>query len=92
MTELSDRPTLADEKLLTLSQAAKYFPSRPCTRTVWRWVNRGIGGTKLETVRIGAKRFTSEESCDRWISQLNSKEDSKCNGCGPANNTGSATS
>jgi hypothetical protein len=91
MTELSERPALAAEQLLTISQAAKQFPSRPCTRTVWRWADRGIHGTKLETIRIGAKRFTSQAAIDRFISELN-KEDSKCNGCGPANNTGSATS
>ena len=71
MTVLSDRPPLADEKLLTISQAAKEIPSRPCSRSVWRWADSGINGIRLETIRIGAKRYTSREAISRFISKLN---------------------
>lgn len=55
------------ERLLTISAAAKSLPHRPHVATVWRWVQSGCRGTKLETILIGGRRYTSEEALQRFI-------------------------
>jgi len=47
------------------------MPGRPHTATKWRWALRGVKGVKLETVMIGAIRFTSEEAIARFLAKLN---------------------
>lgn len=56
------------EHLLTINQAARRLPNQPHPSTVWRWVLTGLsGGAKLESVKIGGKRYTSVEAVDRFI-------------------------
>jgi hypothetical protein len=55
------------ESLLGISQAAHQSPGRPHISTVWRWINRGIRGIKLETVMIGGRRYTSAEALERFF-------------------------
>lgn len=62
--------TLAEEKLLTISQAAASAPGRPDVRTVWRWIEKGVKGTRLEVLRAGGKTFTSEQAMDRFFQRL----------------------
>ena len=58
---------LLDEVLLCLTESAKLFPV-PCSRaTLERWVRRGVRGVRLETVRIGNRRFTSEQAIRRFL-------------------------
>ncbi|WP_390884436.1 DUF1580 domain-containing protein [Humisphaera borealis] len=35
--------------------------------TLYRWINNGLRGVKLETVLIGGSRCTSVEACERFI-------------------------
>jgi hypothetical protein len=56
-----------NEQLLSLREAAASLPTRPHICTVHRWRLRGIGGVKLDTVKIGGRRFTSLEELDRFI-------------------------
>jgi Protein of unknown function (DUF1580)/Helix-turn-helix domain len=62
------------EELLTISEASKEFPIRPHTTTVWRWVHRGINGTKLESIKIGGRRYTSKEAINRFISETSASQ------------------
>jgi hypothetical protein len=60
------------EQLIPLSQVPDHLPrtnagNRPHPATIYRWVSRGIRGTKLETIRIGGRRLTSVEAIDRFI-------------------------
>lgn len=55
------------DKLLTLREAAEHLPGRPHVSTVWRWVLRGVRGTKLTTVVRGGRRFTSQEALVQFI-------------------------
>jgi hypothetical protein len=55
------------ERLLTISAAAVSLQHRPHVATVWRWVQSGCRGVKLETVLIGGRRYTSKEALERFI-------------------------
>ena len=39
--------------------------------TVWRWSQRGIRGFVLESFNLGAKKFTTREAFQRWVSLTN---------------------
>jgi len=43
----------------------KNFGHKVALGSVYRWINKGIGGVRLETIKIGAKRFTSAQALDR---------------------------
>lgn len=43
----------------------KTFGHKVHIASVYRWVNRGLGGARLETIKVGAKRFTSAQALDR---------------------------
>lgn len=55
------------DSLLSIPEAAHQSPGRPHIATVWRWINRGVRGVKLETVMIGGRRFTSREALERFF-------------------------
>lgn len=55
------------EHMLTISQASQTLPGRPHVSTIWRWVNRGCRGVRLETVLIGGTRYTSREALQRMV-------------------------
>ena len=56
-----------NESLLSVAEAAKLLPRRPALRTIWRWIERGCNGVRLETVKIGDRRFTSREALHRFV-------------------------
>jgi hypothetical protein len=55
------------EKMIRVGEAANHIPGHPHVATVWRWALRGVRGVKLETVLVGAQRFTSHEAIERFI-------------------------
>jgi hypothetical protein len=67
------------ESLLTLSAAARELPG-PSGRglhvsTLWRWAQRGVKGTRLETVMIGGIRYTSREALERFVARTTAAAD-----------------
>ncbi|MEL7484628.1 MAG: DUF1580 domain-containing protein, partial [Planctomycetota bacterium] len=63
------------EELITLAAAARKVPGRvpgkPVhTATLARWATRGVGGRRLETLKIGGRLFTSVEALSRFVSGL----------------------
>ena len=58
---------LDKERGMTLTSAARSLPKPPHISTVWRWVNRGVRGTRLETVVVGGRRYTSREAIARFV-------------------------
>lgn len=60
------------EQLVRLSQVPKLLPPNPSSSnkvhiaTVYRWVQRGRNGRKLETVKIGGTQYTSFEAIRRF--------------------------
>lgn len=66
------------EDILSLSEARKELQQltrkRPDKATLTRWIHRGIGGTKLEAVRLGGTQlFTSRQALTRFIEARTAK-------------------
>ncbi len=63
-----------DDELVPLVEVARSLPrlrnGRPVhVATVWRWAKRGLGGVKLETIKIGGTTCTSKAALRRFFSQ-----------------------
>jgi len=69
---------VSKEKLLTIPAAARSLPHGPAhVATVWRWIQTGCRGVRLESVLVGGKRFTSEEALQRFFERGNAAADGK---------------
>jgi len=55
------------ETICTLKEVPTIVPTRPCFATIWRWTQRGIGGTRLETYKIGSRVITSHQAVHRFL-------------------------
>jgi hypothetical protein len=55
------------ETIIPIAEAPKHFPGRPNVSSVYRWFGKGSRGARLETIVVGAKRFTSIEAIQRFI-------------------------
>ena len=62
---------MIQEALVPLSKARELFPQAPSPATLERWVRIGAHGVKLEIIRIGKNRYTSEEAVHRFIDAQN---------------------
>lgn len=65
------------EKLVRIPDATKFIPTYgsragAAVSTIYKWVTVGCEGIVLESVKIGRKRFTSEEAVKRFLAQLGS--------------------
>jgi hypothetical protein len=66
------------EETFPLSQATRRIASLRCRRngkpiassTLWRWHTKGLGGVRLEVVRLGGLTCTSEDAVTRFFSAL----------------------
>jgi hypothetical protein len=63
------------EHLLTLPEAAASLPGRPNVSTVHRWRLRGVRGVRLESCRIGGRRYTSVEALCRFAAKTTAVAD-----------------
>lgn len=59
------------ETLVRITRASEHFPSRPHLATLFRWVQKGVKGHRLEAVRVGAIWHTSIEAIARFLAALN---------------------
>lgn len=59
------------EDVLTLQDARREIASvtgqRPDKTTLYRWCLRGVGGIKLEHIRLGDRILTSRQALTRFI-------------------------
>jgi hypothetical protein len=39
--------------------------------TMWRWAQKGVRGIRLETLRVGGRRYSSVEAYERFLVRLN---------------------
>ncbi len=80
------------EKLLPLSAAAEKFPGgKRHISSLHRYRLRGVGGVRLDAVKLGGRWFTSEESIDRFVAQLNGvRSDAESGSAVPRDKTGFA--
>lgn len=62
-----------NEELIALTDVADHLPRRGGRKvnysTIFRWVQRGIRGKRLETVRMGGCRFTSKAALNRFFAE-----------------------
>jgi hypothetical protein len=78
LNRLQERPMIdiTNETLVQLSEAAGLLPGRRGKKlhvsTLYRWVQRGVRGVRLETVLIGGSRLTSVEAIERFVDRLSS--------------------
>ncbi len=61
------------QKLISIKQATKVIPTRPHKSTIFRWIERGCRGKKLESWTIGGQRFTSVEALETFFSATNNR-------------------
>jgi len=66
---------IQSETTCSIAEAAKRFPGRPHVATVWRYVHHGVHGQRLETIKVGGKRFTSHEAIERFIERVTAAAD-----------------
>ena len=70
---------LLTEDLLTMTEArgeiAMLTRRRPDKATLHRWLHRGVGGQKLEAVRLGRQWFTSRQAITRFITARTAARD-----------------
>ena len=52
---------------IPLSAASKLIPGRPAISTLHRWCTRGVRGVKLANIRIGSRRFTTQDAIDEFV-------------------------
>lgn len=72
----------AIEQPKPLSLAARECPNRKGGRgvgvaTIWRWVQRGVRGIRLETIMVGGTRMTTPEALARFFAEVTAVADSK---------------
>jgi hypothetical protein len=59
------------ENVFPLSAGTHRLETRPSAASLWRWALKGLRGTKLETVLIGGRRYTSDAAFDRFVRSIN---------------------
>jgi len=59
-------------QFIALLKAAAYFPNRPHAGTLMRWALKGVGPSrvKLQTWKVGGRRYTTRDAIDRFVAQL----------------------
>lgn len=62
---------LSTEHLIPIRNVPHRLPPRPTGRrvhisAVYRWIQRGVRGVQLETIRIGGTSYTSIEALQRF--------------------------
>jgi hypothetical protein len=58
-----------EETLWTMAEAAEF--AKVNHQNIYSWTLKGVRGVVLESVQIGAKRFTSKEAMGRFIALQN---------------------
>jgi hypothetical protein len=66
---------VANEQLLTFSEAARMLPGHVHASTLHRWRLCGVRGLKLETVIVGGRRYTSREAIVRFSAAVTEARD-----------------
>lgn len=74
---------LLNEQVLTIPEAAKRLPGRrgkPIhVSTVYRWIQTGVEGIRLEAARMGGTMVTSVEALQRFLVGLSSGSPTRLN-------------
>ncbi|WP_391540606.1 DUF1580 domain-containing protein [Lignipirellula cremea] len=52
---------------MPITKLAKQLPVPPSSATLWRWHAHGVQGVRLETVRIGGRRYCSPRAFNEFV-------------------------
>lgn len=64
------------EDVLPLADAKKLLPGRPDRSTIYRWaLGGGSHGVKLQSAKVGRKRFTSRQAIQRFVEAVTAAAD-----------------
>lgn len=77
---------LATEKLVLVEKCGHLFPEpEPTQATLFRWADpaRGCAGCVLESLKIGRRRYTTENAIHRFIFALNASSSEETPGVTP---------
>jgi hypothetical protein len=71
---------ILEEQVTGLAEAARLLPQlrrgRPVSpSTIYRWIESGVNGIRLETAMLGGRRVTSKEALLRFFARLNAESD-----------------
>jgi hypothetical protein len=74
--------SVASDNLIPIREVPKRLPPRPGGKrihisAVYRWIQRGVRGVKLETVRVGGTSYTSTEALQAFAEGLSAVGDSR---------------
>ncbi len=66
---------IACDELIPIREVPKRLPKKPCGKrihisAVYRWMQKGVRGVKLDFVFIGGTRYTSVEALQRFVDRL----------------------
>lgn len=58
-----------------INEVPRHLPRRSGKRvhisTIWRWIQRGVRGVKLESLNIGGRRYVPREALEHFLEALN---------------------
>jgi hypothetical protein len=65
---------ISKQQILTLKEAIAVVPKidgkRPSLGSLYRWVNKGIRGVRLEVISIGGRTCTTRESLNMFFNEV----------------------
>lgn len=66
---------ITTETLICIGDAAAMVPScrqgkKTSTATIWRWISKGHGGIKLESIKRPGGTLTSREAVQRFLNAI----------------------
>jgi hypothetical protein len=66
---------IGNEELIPIRQVPSKLPARANGKqvhvtTVYRWINNGVRGVKLESLKVGGTTYTSAEALQRFAEAL----------------------
>jgi Protein of unknown function (DUF1580) len=60
-----------DDELLPLRRAGTGLPGSPGPTTVMRWADNGVRGVRLDSYRIGGRRYTTRSALRKFLDAIN---------------------
>ena len=71
---------MSEETLIPIGQVPQKLPPRPSGKSVhvtsvYRWINHGVRGVKLESLKVGGTTYTSTEALQRFAEGLSHPRD-----------------
>lgn len=55
------------ENLLTIREVAKQLPHQPHVATVWRWIQKGVGGRRLKATKLAGRTFIHVDDLQEFL-------------------------